>query len=93
MFVTRCHKIKLVIKNYIKIKVTDFYEFHLQLYIYRFYRIIFLKFSILYFLELQYFKFRIQELHMILDSQVYTALCIALLASVLAIQLGTTLYE
>lgn len=30
---------------------------------------------------------------MIYDSQVYTALCIALVASVLAIQLGTTLYE
>ncbi len=30
---------------------------------------------------------------MILDSQVYTALCIALLAAVLAIKLGTTLYE
>ena len=30
---------------------------------------------------------------MILDSQVYTALCIALLASILAIQLGTTLYK
>ena len=30
---------------------------------------------------------------MIYDSQVYTALCIALLASVFAIQLGTTLYE
>ena len=30
---------------------------------------------------------------MIYDSQIYTALCIALLASILAIQLGTTLYE
>ena len=30
---------------------------------------------------------------MVLDSQVYTALCIALLASVLAIQLGITLYK
>jgi len=30
---------------------------------------------------------------MILDSQVYTALCIALLTAVLAIQLATTLYE
>jgi len=30
---------------------------------------------------------------MIYDSQVYTALCIALLAAVLAIQLGTKLYE
>ena len=30
---------------------------------------------------------------MIYDSQVYTALCIALLAAVLAIQLGITLYE
>ncbi len=30
---------------------------------------------------------------MISDSQVYTALCIALLASVLAINLGTSLYE
>lgn len=30
---------------------------------------------------------------MILDSQVYTALCIALLASILAIQLGITLYK
>ncbi len=30
---------------------------------------------------------------MVLDSQVYIALSIALLAAVLAIQLGTTLYE
>ena len=30
---------------------------------------------------------------MINDSQIYTALCIALLAGVLAIQLGTTLYQ
>ena len=30
---------------------------------------------------------------MILDSQVYTALLIALMASVLAIRLGTTLYQ
>ena len=30
---------------------------------------------------------------MVLDSQVYTALCIALLAAVLAIRLGTTLYQ
>ena len=30
---------------------------------------------------------------MILDSQVYTALCISLLAAILAIQLGTTLYR
>ena len=30
---------------------------------------------------------------MIYDSQVYMALCISLLAAVLAINLGTTLYE
>ena len=30
---------------------------------------------------------------MILDLQVYTALCIALLAGIIAIQLATTLYE
>jgi len=30
---------------------------------------------------------------MIYDSQVYTALMVALLASVLAIRLGTTLYQ
>jgi len=30
---------------------------------------------------------------MVSDSQVYMALCIALLTAVLAIQLGTTLYE
>ena len=30
---------------------------------------------------------------MINDSQVYTALCISLLAAVLAIKLGTTLYD
>jgi photosystem I reaction center subunit XII len=30
---------------------------------------------------------------MIYDSQVYTALCISLLAAVLAISLGTALYE
>ena len=30
---------------------------------------------------------------MILDSQIYTALCLALLAAILAIQLGITLYE
>nr|YP_010277121.1 photosystem I reaction center subunit M [Thalassionema nitzschioides]UHY40644.1 photosystem I reaction center subunit M [Thalassionema nitzschioides] len=30
---------------------------------------------------------------MIIDSQVYTALCIALLASILAVRLGSTLYE
>nr|YP_009497490.1 photosystem I protein M [Biddulphia tridens]AWT40203.1 photosystem I protein M [Biddulphia tridens] len=30
---------------------------------------------------------------MILDSQVYTSLMVALLASVLAIRLGTTLYQ
>jgi photosystem I reaction center subunit XII len=30
---------------------------------------------------------------MIYDSQVYTALCISLLAAVLAIKLGTTLYD
>jgi photosystem I reaction center subunit XII len=63
------------------------------LYTYRFYRIHFLKLSVLYFLELKYFKFKIQELNMVLDSQVYIALSIALLAAVLAIQLGTTLYE
>jgi photosystem I reaction center subunit XII len=30
---------------------------------------------------------------MIYDSQVYTALCVSLLAAVLAIRLGSTLYE
>lgn len=30
---------------------------------------------------------------MLYDSQVYTALCISLLASLLAIRLGSTLYE
>ena len=30
---------------------------------------------------------------MIYDAQVYTALCISLFAAVLAIRLGTTLYE
>lgn len=30
---------------------------------------------------------------MIYDSQVYTALCIALLAAILAIRLGSTIYE
>jgi photosystem I reaction center subunit XII len=30
---------------------------------------------------------------MIYDSQVYTALCIALLGAILAINLGTALYE
>ena len=30
---------------------------------------------------------------MIYDSQVYTALCISLLAALLAIRLGSTLYE
>ena len=30
---------------------------------------------------------------MIYDSQIYTALCIGLLGAVLAIQLGSTLYE
>ena len=30
---------------------------------------------------------------MITDSQVYTALCIALLAGILAVRLGSTLYE
>jgi len=30
---------------------------------------------------------------MILDSQVYTALVIALVASILAVRLGSTLYE
>jgi photosystem I reaction center subunit XII len=30
---------------------------------------------------------------MIYDSQIYTALCISLLAAVLAIKLGSTLYE
>ena len=30
---------------------------------------------------------------MIYDSQIYTALCISLLAAILAIRLGTTLYE
>jgi photosystem I reaction center subunit XII len=30
---------------------------------------------------------------MVYDSQVYTALCISLLAAILAIRLGTTLYE
>jgi photosystem I reaction center subunit XII len=30
---------------------------------------------------------------MIYDSQIYTALCISLMAAVLAIRLGTTLYE
>ena len=34
-----------------------------------------------------------KESFMIYDSQVYTALCIALLAGVLAIRLGSTLYE
>jgi len=30
---------------------------------------------------------------MIYDSQVYTALCLALLAAILAVRLGSTLYE
>nr|QGW12644.1 M polypeptide of photosystem I [Nanofrustulum shiloi] len=30
---------------------------------------------------------------MIYDSQIYTALCISLLAAVLAVRLGSTLYE
>jgi photosystem I reaction center subunit XII len=30
---------------------------------------------------------------MIYDSQVYTALCISLLAAILAVRLGATLYE
>ena len=30
---------------------------------------------------------------MIYDSQVYTALCISLVAAILAIKLGSTLYE
>ena len=30
---------------------------------------------------------------MITDSQVYSALCLALLASILAVRLGSTLYE
>ena len=30
---------------------------------------------------------------MIYDSQVYTALCISLLAAILAVRLGSTLYE
>jgi photosystem I reaction center subunit XII len=30
---------------------------------------------------------------MIYDSQVYTALCLSLLAAVLAVRLGSTLYE
>jgi photosystem I reaction center subunit XII len=30
---------------------------------------------------------------MLYDSQVYTALCIGLLAAVLAVRLGSTLYE
>jgi photosystem I reaction center subunit XII len=34
-----------------------------------------------------------KEFQMIYDSQVYTALCVALLAGILAIRLGSTLYE
>lgn len=30
---------------------------------------------------------------MIYDSQIYTALCIALLAGILAVRLGSTLYQ
>jgi photosystem I reaction center subunit XII len=30
---------------------------------------------------------------MIYDSQIYTALCISLLAAILAVRLGSTLYE
>jgi len=30
---------------------------------------------------------------MIYDSQVYTALCVSLLAAILAVRLGSTLYE
>jgi photosystem I reaction center subunit XII len=30
---------------------------------------------------------------MLLDTQIYTALCISLLAGILAIRLGSTLYE
>jgi photosystem I reaction center subunit XII len=30
---------------------------------------------------------------MIYDSQIYTALCVSLLAAILAIRLGSTLYE
>ena len=30
---------------------------------------------------------------MIYDTQIYTALCVSLLAAVLAIKLGTTLYD
>jgi len=30
---------------------------------------------------------------MIYDSQIYTALCLSLLAAVLAVRLGSTLYE
>jgi photosystem I reaction center subunit XII len=37
--------------------------------------------------------FNFPKITMIADSQVYTALCIALLASILAVRLGSTLNE
>jgi len=53
-----------------------------------------LKFNIRKSLELNnILNLKIKEFPMISDSQVYTALCIALLAGILAMRLGSTLYE
>jgi photosystem I reaction center subunit XII len=53
--------------------------------------LVLLQLNVIYSLELK--KILIYQKIMIEDSQVYTALCIALLASVLAVRLGSTLYE
>jgi len=45
------------------------------------------------FLRIQSRLIKIWRAFMIYDSQVYTALCIALVAGILAIRLGSTLYE
>lgn len=58
-------------------------------------KLLFLEFIRLNSLELK-IKLTLIEtrsLSMIYDSQVYTALCISLLAGILAIRLGSTLYE
>lgn len=60
----------------------------------RFIKTLLLQFSIQQSLELNnILNLKIKEFQMIYDSQVYTALCIALLAGILAIRLGSTLYE
>ena len=91
MFITGCHKIKLVIDLILMIFITLVYNCK-----YNYSSISKNRFCYnlpSYFFRIKLIYFSLLGVLMIYDSQVYTALCIALLAAVLAINLGTVLYD